>query len=133
MGNAHLANLMEFVYVKSLNANLHQIIKILEVWGICNMVDKMNFPDTVEEFMEQYKVTDTDGVYMSKGSEFVPIFRMKQWFEHLPSVEPERKQGRWIDTKNYYQRWQCSVCGYHTRDAKPPYCSHCGTMMEVEK
>ena len=57
------------------------------------MSDCMTFPDTVEEFMEQYKVVDTDGVYMSKGSELVPIFRMKQWFEHLPSAQPEPK---WI-------------------------------------
>lgn len=45
------------------------------------MADSMTFPDTVEEFMEQYKVVDTEEVY-SNGCEFVPIFRMKQWFEH---------------------------------------------------
>lgn len=53
------------------------------------MCDCMTFPDTVEEFMEQYKIVDTDGIYMSKGAELVPIFRMRQWFEHLPSVQPE--------------------------------------------
>ena len=47
------------------------------------MNDCMYFPGTVEEFMEQYKVIDTDGIYMSKGCTLVPIFRMKQWFEHL--------------------------------------------------
>ena len=41
------------------------------------------FPDTVEEFMNAYKVVDTEGIYMSKGAELVPIFRMKQWFEHV--------------------------------------------------
>ena len=54
------------------------------------MSDRMTFPDTAEEFMEQYKVVDTDHVY-SNGVEFVPIFRMKQWFEHL--AQPEQK---WI-------------------------------------
>ena len=44
-------------------------------------MDCMEFPETVEEFMEQYKVVDTEEVY-SNGVEFVPIFRMKQWFEH---------------------------------------------------
>ncbi len=48
----------------------------------------------------------------------------------LPSVQPERAIGKWMDTDNYYQRWKCSVCGCHTRDAKPPYCSHCGARME---
>ena len=45
------------------------------------MGDMMTFPATVEEFMEQYKMTDTEHVY-SNGTEFVPIYRMKQWFEH---------------------------------------------------
>ena len=52
------------------------------------MNDCMTFPDTVEEFMEQYKVVDTEHIY-TNGSEFVPIFRMKQWFEHLPSEQSE--------------------------------------------
>ena len=51
------------------------------------MCECMTFPDTVEEFMEAYKVVDTDHVY-SNGTEFVPIFRMKQWFEHI-SAQPE--------------------------------------------
>ena len=41
----------------------------------------MQFPKTVEEFMEDYKVVDTEHVY-TNGTELVPIFRMKQWFEH---------------------------------------------------
>lgn len=31
--------------------------------------------------MEQYKMTDTEHVY-SNGTEYVPIYRMKQWFDH---------------------------------------------------
>lgn len=42
----------------------------------------MEFPDTVEEFMEQYKIVDTESVY-TNGAELVPIFRMMQWFDHL--------------------------------------------------
>ena len=45
------------------------------------MSDAMSFPATVEEFMESYKIIDCDHVY-SNGMEMVPIFRMKQWFEH---------------------------------------------------
>lgn len=56
------------------------------------MSDCMTFPDTVEEFMEQYKIVDTDGIYMSKGAELVPIFRMRQWFEHLPSAQQETEK-----------------------------------------
>ena len=46
------------------------------------MANVMEFPDTVEEFMNLYKVVDSDHVY-SNGVEFIPIYRMKQWFEHL--------------------------------------------------
>lgn len=46
------------------------------------MGDMMTFPASVEEFMEQYKMTDTEHVY-SNGTEYVPIYRMKQWFEYL--------------------------------------------------
>ena len=47
----------------------------------------MTFPDTVEEFMEMYKVVDEEHVY-TNGTELVPIFRMRQWFEHLKDVVP---------------------------------------------
>ena len=49
------------------------------------MSDCMTSPDTVEDFMEQHKVVDTDCVY-SNGIEFVPIFRMKQWFAAQPEI-----------------------------------------------
>lgn len=42
----------------------------------------MQFPETVEEFMEKYKIIDTERIY-TNGIELVPIFRMQQWFEHL--------------------------------------------------
>ena len=45
--------------------------------------EMMNFPDTAEEFMEQYKIVDSEEVY-TNGAELVPIFRMKQWFEQHP-------------------------------------------------
>ena len=51
------------------------------------MGDMMTFPASVEEFMEQYKMTDTEHVY-SNGTEYVPIYRMKQWFEHCHNQQP---------------------------------------------
>ncbi len=49
------------------------------------MADLMTFPNTVEEFMDQYKITDTEQIY-TNGAELVPIFRMEQWFEHADFV-----------------------------------------------
>lgn len=48
--------------------------------------EMMKFPETVDEFMESYKIVDTEQIY-TNGSELVPIFRMKQWFEHLKGVQ----------------------------------------------
>ena len=99
----------------------------------------MTFPDTVEEFMEQNKVVDTEQIY-SNGTEFVPIFRMKQWFEHLPSAEQERKTGKWVykTTDAYIQR-TCSACGWSERmyycnrnqdGLIRNYCPNCGAKMD---
>ena len=90
------------------------------------MADLMTFPDTVEEFMEKYKVTDTEHVY-TNGTEFVPIFRMKQWFEHAADVAPVR-HGRWGKDND------CSECGcqpWFERDIHTlSYCPNCGAKMD---
>ena len=58
------------------------------------------FPKTVEEFMEEYKMVDKDHVY-SNGIEYVPIFRMKQWFEHISSAQSElSNNSKELDNKN---------------------------------
>ena len=53
--------------------------------------------------------------------------------KNIPSAEPERKKGKWIDTDNYYQRWKCSECGCYTRDAEPNYCPNCGVKMRGDQ
>ena len=86
----------------------------------------MMFPKTVDEFMEQYKIVDTDEVY-TNGAELVPIFRMKQWFEHEPPV----KHGHWIRPYNDHYK-QCSVCGrvHYSIPWNAEYCPFCGAKME---
>ena len=100
------------------------------------MSDMMTFPDTVEEFMESYKIVDSKQIY-TNGIAMVPIFRMKQWFEHLPSAQPERKKGKWIEISSTNHVYKCSECGrllVNVTDGKNnvskhyPYC-HCGADM----
>ena len=70
------------------------------------MSERMTFPDNIDEFMEQYKITDTEQVY-TNGCELVPIFRMKQWFESHPEPHwipvterlPEEERECWITPK----------------------------------
>ena len=68
------------------------------------MGDMMTFPASVEEFMEQYKMTDTEHVY-SNGTEYVPIYRMKQWFEHCRNQQllTIKTEAILIETRNDLQ------------------------------
>ena len=63
------------------------------------MSDAMSFPATVEEFMEQYKIVDREEVY-TNGAEMVPIFRMKQWFEHEANHNAEVSKKELIHCKD---------------------------------
>ena len=97
------------------------------------MADMMTFPSTVEEFMEKYKITDTEQIY-TNGAELVPIFRMKQWFDH----SSERKKGKWIvhmQRGNWSDREQktCSECGMTFVDLDVAnFCQNCVAEMEGE-
>ena len=103
------------------------------------MSDMQTFPETVDEFMEQYKIVDTEQVY-TNGIELVPIFRMKQWFEHL-----DRKE-KWIhradmDYKDengvFHWHGMCGECGF-IHDFLDGYvtqynfCPNCGAYMRKE-
>lgn len=100
--------------------------------------DCMRFPDTVEEFMNQYKVVDKEGIYMSKGAELVPIFRMNQWFEH-EKAQQEQKKGEWIlgfNNRYLEKYYYCSKCGSRKYEEHKPldyFCPHCGADMRGEQ
>ena len=64
------------------------------------MADMMTFPNTVEEFMEQYKITDIEQIY-TNGAELVPIFRMKQWFDHKQDIVHCKDCKYWRRQTNY--------------------------------
>lgn len=47
-----------------------------------NYCEIMDFPDTFDEFAKDYGFKDRYKVY-TNGSELIPIFRVKQWLEHI--------------------------------------------------
>lgn len=49
------------------------------------MADCMTFPDTLDEFLEQYQFKDSEEIY-TNGAMLIPVFRVKQWDEHAKSV-----------------------------------------------
>lgn len=46
----------------------------------------MLFPETVEEFIKQYKIVDDQHVY-TNGVELIPVFRVEQWLAHEDDKE----------------------------------------------
>ena len=55
--------------------------------------DMMTFPDTWEEYEKSYGFTDSEEVY-TNGARLIPSFRVKQWLDHLSSVQ--LRKGKWI-------------------------------------
>lgn len=54
---------------------------------------------------------------------------------HAPTIEPERKTGKWIEVEKYYEaaECRCSLCGQtmttHVGE-RMNYCPNCGAKME---
>ena len=72
-------------------------------------------------------------VYGSDREKFDAWEEIIEAIEAIPAADVRPVvMGRWIDTDNYYQRWKCSVCDSHTRDARPPFCPNCGADMRPE-
>ena len=49
--------------------------------------------------------------------------------DNMPTIEPERKMGKWIDG---YKRQRCSICRY-SGVRSWEYCPKCGARMEGEE
>ena len=57
------------------------------------MGDIMNFPNTIEEFLEQYSFIDEEEIY-TNASKLIQVFRVKQALEHYYREEiPEAEDG----------------------------------------
>ena len=44
--------------------------------------EQMDFPNTFDEFAKDYGFKDKNEIY-TNGSELIPVFRVKQWLEHI--------------------------------------------------
>ena len=96
------------------------------------MPDTMSFPKTLDEFMRQYKIVDTEKIY-TNGAELIPIFRIEQWEDAHKNVV-ERKKGYWeyVDDVDY----RCSVCHKYAYgclgevlSGHYKFCPYCGAKM----
>lgn len=55
----------------------------------------------------------------------------KDEIEDMPTIQPERIKGRWIEKPHVHGVAYCSLCDYelHTNDTN--FCPNCGAEMEV--
>ena len=58
------------------------------------MAECMAFPKTADEFIGQYKFTDTKQEY-TNGAELIPVFRVKQMMEHY-FAKDNNVPSKWI-------------------------------------
>lgn len=62
-----------------------------------------------------------------------------EWLvDKMPTIEPKRKKGRWIDIDAETYTWmiKCDKCGHlrsmmSTNGIYPKFCENCGAKMEV--
>lgn len=64
------------------------------------------------------------------------IERIERGVYSLPSAQPERKKGKWIDETFkpwglVYHPYKCDQCGEHS-EADSNFCPHCGALMDGE-
>ena len=94
------------------------------------MADMMQFPETWEEYEEQYGFPDKEEIY-TNGSRLIQSFRVKQWLDHI-----KPKTGKWIDWLGKGNEWECSVCKCSIESHGSiayRYCPMCGARMNGGK
>ena len=94
---------------------------------MADLIDRQQAIDAVAKwFYDVFGITESDGT--------ATIFKR---LRELPSAQPERKKGKWIEHNPH--KWglgiiyECSECGYEMDCEEPKYCPNCGARMEDGK
>lgn len=61
----------------------------------------MAFPDTWEEYEEDYGFTDTEQIY-TNGNRLIQSFRVKQWLEHIKVSEEDELKFYYVESIDDY-------------------------------
>lgn len=73
------------------------------------------------------------GIYGDLGG---AVSGVREMVKMMPSAEPERKKGKWIDGLQYINShwWVCSVCHVSAPENHTGYnfCPHCGADMRAK-
>ena len=76
--------------------------------------------------------------YVEEGTAEGFIGTVKQLLEGLPSAQPKRKKGEWVDNETSFadgvrQTCTCSVCGLRSVRPLGQFCRWCGADMRGEQ
>ena len=74
------------------------------------MAECMAFPKTADEFIGQYKFTDTKQEY-TNGAELIPVFRVKQMMEHY-FAKDNNVPSKWIPVTERLPEYETEVLTY---------------------
>ena len=70
-----------------------------------------------------------DSIPMNQTTE---ILLLRKDLRELPSAQPERMRGKWIDDGDPFM-WECGCCGYRVkRYNNTRYCPNCGADMRED-
>ena len=64
------------------------------------IAEQMTFPDTFDEFAKEYGFKDKEEVY-TNGVELIPVFRVKQWLEHIKKSNRDYELKILFEGKSY--------------------------------
>lgn len=77
--------------------------------------------------------------YSGGGEVSTEWWCVEDMIENAPTIEPERKKGKWIDRGwsgdgrgNSWHEWECSECKHITKGAKWNFCPNCGADMRED-
>ena len=106
------------------------------------MSDLISRQEAIDYFVTNIGVVDEDGFSVDDYDELMKVWTER--FSGIPSAEPERKTGKWVDRAVYYlakceyQTAKCSVCGMYLTTPYMYYfdeyrfCPNCGADMRGE-
>ena len=93
------------------------------------MSDLIRREDVIQEFIKNCSIehVDINDVAIFYGT-------IMKIINSIPSVEPERKKGKWIEDETGYGFWICSECGFASEafgsNILYPFCPNCGAKLD---
>lgn len=61
------------------------------------------------------------------------VIDIREAINEAPTIEPERKRGKWEKPRRYHTWCRCSECGIMPVRGRPNYCPNCGADMRGEQ